>query len=204
MRKKQEEYIPQFNYDDFPTTKTPEREVLKCEKCGKYSVSLHNGLCFECRQEEPSSDTLKEMLEKEKKRKDKAKLIFEITLFSISAILWILILLNIIPLESPLGEAIARGAMIGFVGSLLIFLIEAICKIIKLLGSFFKKTGSFLKKTSSSLKESTNKKIKEYKSKKTMLLSTKYPLLMKSKSLKNFWIWAPLLKKSLTQRKSNY
>ncbi len=51
MKKKNEEYIPQFNYDDLPVNEI-EKKLSKCNNCGKESVSLHQGVCFECRQKQ--------------------------------------------------------------------------------------------------------------------------------------------------------
>ncbi len=51
MKKKQTEYKLLFNYDDLAETST-KKEILKCEKCGKDSVSLHKGVCFACREKE--------------------------------------------------------------------------------------------------------------------------------------------------------
>lgn len=51
LKKKQTEYKLLFNYDDLTEAST-KKEVLKCEKCGKDSVSLHKGVCFACREKE--------------------------------------------------------------------------------------------------------------------------------------------------------
>ena len=60
MKKMQDEYVPQFDYDDLPTENNIEKESLKCKKCGKYATFLHCGVCFECQQKDSS-----EMIQKE-------------------------------------------------------------------------------------------------------------------------------------------
>ncbi len=155
--KKQEEYIPQFNYEDMSIEEKIEKQPQICQKCGKYSISLHKGMCFECRQNEPPK-YLKRQIEEEKRKKDKNKLIFQIVLYSISILLLILVFLGVIPLESHLGETVARGAMMGLVGSILISLVTLIRKLFKLLITFFKKASSYFKKVGSSLKNSLNEK----------------------------------------------
>lgn len=50
MRKKIEEYIPQFDYSNFDEKEyKKETNEAKCLYCGKPSVSLNNGVCFSCR-----------------------------------------------------------------------------------------------------------------------------------------------------------
>ena len=46
---KEKIYIPQFEDIDEPIENN-EKKIQRCVKCNKESVSLHNGVCFECRQ----------------------------------------------------------------------------------------------------------------------------------------------------------
>lgn len=53
MAKKQE-YVPQFDLDCLPDNSKIKYKT--CQKCGKQSVSLHDGVCFDCRQKQNATN----------------------------------------------------------------------------------------------------------------------------------------------------
>ncbi len=134
--KKPEKYISQFDFDDLSTEETVEKEMSKCQKCGKPSVSLYEGVCFDCRKKEPAKN-FEKMFDEEKKQKNNITFILSVIFVVISGL--ILFFFEPYFAAYAFGRALYRGlsATCGF--AIWIVIISAIRSIIKLISLLFKK-----------------------------------------------------------------
>ncbi|MBP3705974.1 MAG: hypothetical protein J6J13_01825 [Clostridia bacterium] len=108
MEKRNEEYVPQFDLDNVEEKKI---ELKKCIKCGKPSVSLHDGCCFECRRQEKTlrGETIREYYEKQDKNKSNLRITTILAVYIVICLLIILILADIIPASETLKKACYKG-----------------------------------------------------------------------------------------------